>query len=31
MFITIIEFIGLNANVNLVKCASMGNQKCKIR
>ena len=29
MFITIIGFIGLNTNVNLVKCASMSNQNVK--
>ena len=30
MFIAIIEFIGLNANANLLKCVSMSTQECKI-
>ena len=30
MFIVAIGFIGLNANVNPLKCVSMSNQECKI-
>ena len=29
--ITVIAFIGLNANVNPLKCVSMTNQECKVR
>ena len=29
--ITVIGFIGLNANVNPLKCVSMTNQECKVR
>ena len=31
MFIVTIGFIGLNTNVNPLKCVSMSDQECKIR
>ena len=31
VFIVTIGFIGLNANVNPLKCVSMSDQECKIR